>query len=133
MTKKTKTYMVIGGVTLAALAVGGIAYAHSKAAATPPVPAGQLPAGTPTTTFTAGTKYTFAAVVPAGITDQAALVTALNTAGWSTPAVIYFGPSNTGTIPGGLQAGPTGYVATGTWQGPASSVPPGVVAVVSPP
>jgi hypothetical protein len=131
MTKKTKTYMIVGGVAVAALAVGGIAYARMKAVA-PPVPAGQLPAGTPATTFTAGTKYTFAAVLPAGATDQATLVTMLHTAGWQTPAVIFFGPTNTGTIPTGLEANTSGYVATGIWQGPATPVPAGVIAVVSP-
>jgi hypothetical protein len=130
MTKKHKTYMIVGGVALAALAVGGVAYAHSKAAASP-VPAGQLPAGTPASTFTAGTKYTFAAVLPAGATDQATLVTMLHTAGWGAPAVIFFGPTNTGAIPLGLQANTSGYVATGTWTGPATPVPAGVIAVIS--
>jgi hypothetical protein len=127
MTKSTRN-LLIGGAVVAAAAGGLAFYEHQKHKTA--VPAGQLPAGTPVTSFTTGTKYSFAAMIPSGIGDTAALQAALTTAGWQNANVIWFAGNGTSTGPFPTP-NTNGYVATGTWNGAANApVPSGVVAVV---
>jgi hypothetical protein len=130
--KKT-TLMWVGGAALAAVLVGGVAYAMKKPPATPSNPAaGAL---TPATVFNTGKNYGIAAQVGANITTQAQLVSALNAAGWTNVQVQYFGPTG-GAIPQGLPFTPPGaaataYVASGTWNGADNTpVPTGVMAAL---
>lgn len=105
----------VGIAALAAVAIGAIYVAlTTKPAPTPAV----VPAGTPATTLTKGSKYTIVAMVPAGITDQTSLTNALTAAGW------------TGVSVGAFQAD-SGYEATATWGGATGPVPAGVVAVAA--
>lgn len=129
MRKRTKTALLIGAAVVGAVVVGGVAYASTHK--TPAAPSGALPAFTPVTTFQPGVRYTFAATVPATITDNIALTNALVTAGWQSPNLVYF--LGTGTIPTGFESSASGYVATGVWNGAANTpVPAGVVAVATP-
>jgi hypothetical protein len=125
MTKKQKMYL--GGGVLAAVAIGGIYLATKKPIAAVPTPA--LPSGTPVASFVPGQTYTFVAVLPMGIADAAALAASLKAAGWSGVSVLYFGPTAAGAVPAPLQANTTGYAASGTWNGVATPVPTGVIAV----
>jgi hypothetical protein len=127
MTKKQKTLAVVGGVALAAVVVGGVAYAYEKKKSTPAIPNGgtspNTPILTPTSTLTQGGNYGFAAQLPQGITSPAALIAGLEGSGWRNVQVQFFGPStNNGTLPPGLPftvPAPiaTAYVASGTWTG----------------
>lgn len=125
MHKSTK--MWLGLAALGVVAVGGIAYAASKkpVAITGPQPAGTL---LPATSLGKGHNYILAATVPAGVTDATTLSNALVTNGWSNVTVQYF--MGSGTIPQGLEANATSYIASGTWNGAdGTPVPTGVVAV----
>jgi hypothetical protein len=131
MKRSTKTLLVVGGA-LGLLAVGGVAYAAYYKKPQPSVPAGQLKGSvTPVTTFQNGVKYTFAAMVPTGISDTSALEAALTAAGWTSPNVVYF--MGTGTLPDGLQGTANSYAATGTWGGANNApVPANVIAAATP-
>jgi len=131
--KKT-TLMWVGGATIAALAVGGVAYAMQKPKQAVPssAPGGQL---LPTTSFSTGKSYGFAAQIDSSIKTAADLVAALQSAGWSNVNVLFFGPTAGGVAPVNppfAVPGPaaSAYVASGTWNGAeGTSVPAGVVAV----
>ena len=129
MKKSTRNWLLAGGA--AAVVIGGGYYLYKRNQ--PAVPAGQLTAGTPVTTFTNGQKYTIAAPTPQGITTQADLANALISAGWnSTPTILLF--NGQGAAPAGFptQIAANGYIAQGVWGGASgSAVPAGVVAVVS--
>jgi hypothetical protein len=125
MTRKTKkTLMWVGGGALLALAVGGVAYAAAKPKATP----AQIVAGTPVTTLLPGQKYAFAALLPVGITDEVALTKALTAAGWTGVTITAMNGAGSST---GVVTPVGGYAATAVWNGNASPVPTGVVAVTA--
>jgi len=135
MTKKQKTLAVVGGVAVAALVVGGVAYAMSKQQ--PAIPSGpSQPSLVPVTALTQGKNYGFSAQVSPGIGDAATLTNQLQAAGWTNVQIEYFGPTANGvappaglpfSIPGAIG---TAYVASGTWNGATgTAVPSGVVAV----
>lgn len=131
--KRFTRNLLIGGAVVAA--AGGALYYYEKKKGTGshPVPTGTLTAGqvVPVTQFQPGVKYTFAATVPAGITDNVALTTALQAAGWGSPNVIYF--MGNGNLPAGFQGNTSSYVASGTWNGAANAaVPAGVIAAATP-
>jgi hypothetical protein len=130
--KRSTKNLLIAGVVVGA-AVGGVVW-YQKAYAAPAVPTNPLPAGsiTPVTSFTNGTKYTFLAQIPTGVSDSTTLTNALTAAGWTNVNVLYF--MGTGTIPAGFPAIATnGYAASGTWNGTSGAgVPAGVVAAATP-
>jgi hypothetical protein len=129
MKQSTKKVLIVGGAVAAV--VGGVLW-YKKAY--PAVPVAQLQPGsfTPVATFTSGQKYTFAALAPSAIANQAALADALKAAGWINVEVKYFGGS--GTVPAGFpRVADNGYIATGTWNGSSgTAVPNGVVAAATP-
>lgn len=131
MKKSTKTLLIVGGA-VGVIAIGSYAYAQAHKPAA--VPAGTLPAGsiTPTASFATGQKYTFAAPIPAGITDTGTLANALAAAGWTNVTIPYF--MGNGAVPAGFpQLGANGYIAIGTWNGASgAAVPTGVVAAATP-
>jgi hypothetical protein len=123
VTKKQKTLAVVGVVALAAVVVGGVAYAKSQNQLPGGGAAPAAPTMTPATTFAKGGNYGFAAQLPAGTTDQATLIAGLQGIGWTNVQVQFFGPTaNGGNPPAGLPftvPAPlnTAYVASGTWTG----------------
>jgi hypothetical protein len=136
MTRKEKTFAVVGGVALGALVVGGVAYAMRKPAAA--IPGGAPPATptlSPVTTLTQGKNYGFASQLPAGIASSAALIAGLQGAGWANVQVQFFGPTAGSAVPAGLPFSvptplATAYVASGTWTGATgAAVGSGIVAV----
>lgn len=98
-----------------------------SAATSTPAPAAAAPSSlTPVATLTTGQVYTFYGAVPAGVASSQDLATALGASGWSGVSVPYF--NGQGTLPTGMAA--TGFIATGTWNGPNGlSVQPGYVCV----
>ena len=127
---KTKTLMLwIGGGALAALAIGGVAYAATTKP--PAVPAAPTPTGTPVGMLQPGQGYLFGAPTPTGVTTAQALATALKAAGWTNVKVWAFGGQTGSTNFPGLPAAPAnGYMASGVWNGTTTNVPSGVVAIV---
>ena len=118
--------MWVGGAALAALAVGGLYYAKSAAAA-PATPAGNLLPGQ-VTTLTQGQTYTITALLPAGISDAPSLAAALKAAGWTKITVWGMSPGNLGSL--NSMAVPAGaYVAQGTWGGVTGPAPVSVVVI----
>jgi hypothetical protein len=128
MRKSSKTALTVG---LVALAVGGAA-AYAYAEMHEKTPAAPLPSGTLQTSVTLqpNVKYILAAVLPPEIKDQAALVKALQAAGWSNVTVNVF--NGAGTTPsGGLVAPPNGYIASATWSGASNTPNPANVEIVA--
>jgi hypothetical protein len=131
---KKKTLMWIGGAAVAALAVGGVAYAMTKK---PAIPAAPVTPNTPTLTATsvlsAGKNYGFTAQLPAtGAADVASLTALLNAAGWQNVQIVYFGPTANGAAPPVAVSGAlaTAYAASGTWGGADNTPTPAGVSVV---
>lgn len=123
---KKNTMMWVGGAALAAVVVGGIAYAAQQKTVAPAA----VPHGVPVTTLTPGQQYAFAAQLPPGITDTAQLTNALVAAGWTNVNVFSFMGTNATPPPAGLPAITVGgYGATAIWGGKAGPVQPGVIAV----
>jgi hypothetical protein len=133
---------IVAAWAVGALVVGGVSgYAiASYMAAQTPVPAGGGTALSSAHAFTPGTTYMLTATVPAGTTTAAQLTQNLAAAGWSSPTVLWFGPTDAaGGVPNipGMPAGfnPTAgsYVAQGVWAGAANMpVPAGVTALAAP-
>ena len=81
----TKVALWIGGLLLAAVGTGAIAYAVTEKVQKP-----ALPAGTPT--LAAGQEYLVAGPIPAGTTTVDALIQALGAMGFDAVSIVYFGP-----------------------------------------
>lgn len=125
MTSTERHGLWIGGLILAAAAVGGVVYAVTSKPAAAATPAGVV--------FQPGRNYLVSAPIPTGTTTAAAIQTQLTAMGFTNVQVAYFGPQGvlipSVTIP--FTVGSTTYVASGTYSGTQPMSPPAGMSVVA--